>query len=250
MSHHLSYCFTTFYLSCLSFAPPSPLSSQFLISFLSVTRDTIFHPQHFLYLLSVYLGLFRIPFFSQLFTPSISISFSMSPSFSLTHLPPTPLVSLSPSLPSQQPYCPWVGVNNVGPHGAPVQSQPRRQGAPENTHNSMFQLGCRIKGSLTHGWLCGSALDHLWRRRPATGTRIPHWECVYIYVDVSENECVMSPCNLMARPPSSSSQPRILWETSSSLHLSPPTTPILYAPATRCLCEHRGQNRGLFGATN
>lgn len=80
-------------------------------------------------------------------SPFPCLPLSLSPIFH----PPTPLVSLSPSLPSQQPYCPWVGVNNVSPHGAPVQSQPRRQGAPENTHNSMFQLGCRIKGSLTHG---------------------------------------------------------------------------------------------------
>lgn len=145
----------SFYLSCLSFALPSPLSSKFLVSSLSLTKDAIslclFYPKHFLCLLSLYLYLSAIPFLAQLFTLSISISFPLSPSFSLSPPPIFPLLLLTLSLPGQQLHCPWVGVNNVSPHGAPVQSQPRRQGAPENTHNSMFQLGCGIKGSLTHG---------------------------------------------------------------------------------------------------
>lgn len=47
-------------LSCLSFALPSPLSSEFLIFSLSVTKDAIalclFYPKHFLYLLSLSLS--------------------------------------------------------------------------------------------------------------------------------------------------------------------------------------------------
>lgn len=131
---------------------------QFLISSLSVTNDAIsvsFTPNPFY--LSIW-SLSSIPFLFQLFTLSISIYVSLSFLLCLFHLS-FPFPSLSQ--PSQQLHCPWVRVNNVSPHGAPVQSQPRRQGAPENTHNSMFQLGCGIKGSLTHGWLCGSALDHL-----------------------------------------------------------------------------------------
>lgn len=161
----------SFYLSLRSFALLSPLSSKFLISCLSVTKDAISLSLSLLpHTLSIppiyisYLYLSTIPLsiihsiHLNLFLPvSLFLSVSLPPIF--PSLPPS--FSLSLSLPSQQLHCPWVGVNNVSPHGAPVQSQPRRQGAPENTHNSMFQLGCGIKGSLTHGWLCGSALDHL-----------------------------------------------------------------------------------------
>lgn len=129
-SHHLSYCLR--------------------ISSSSVTKGVISPPNHFLYLLSFHLSLSSTLSLSSYWL-SIAIYFTLSPFFfPSTHLFPLPF-SLSLSQPSQQLHCPWVGVNNVVPHGAPVQSQPRRQGAPENTHNSVFQLGFGIKGSLTHG---------------------------------------------------------------------------------------------------
>lgn len=129
-SHHLSYCLR--------------------IASSSVTKGVISPPNHFLYLLSFHLSLSSTLSLSSYWL-SIAIYFTLSPFFfPSTHLFPLPF-SLSLSQPSQQLHCPWVGVNNVVPHGAPVQSQPRRQGAPENTHNSVFQLGFGIKGSLTHG---------------------------------------------------------------------------------------------------
>lgn len=157
----------SFYLSCLSFSLLSLLSSRFLISSSCVIIDVIslchfYHPNAFYtYHLSICT---THPFPSCLnysLCPSQSLSLSLSLSFFFFFHPSFSPSPPSLSLSSQQLHCPWVRANNVSPHGAPVQSQPRRQGAPENTHNSMFQLGCGIKGSLTHGWLCGSVLDHL-----------------------------------------------------------------------------------------
>lgn len=128
-SHHLSYCLR--------------------ISSSSVTKGVISPPNHFLYLLSFHLSHSSTLSLSSYWL-SIAIYFTLSPFF-FPFYPSFSPSFLSLSQPSQQLHCPWVGVNNVVPHGAPVQSQPRRQGAPENTHNSVFQLGFGIKGSLTHG---------------------------------------------------------------------------------------------------
>lgn len=142
-------------LSFLSFTFLSPLSFSYLLPLCYQRCNLyVFYPNHFL---SLHLKPLIRPLPLSIIH-CLSQSMSLCLSFSAFH-PSFPSPSISQ--PSQQLHCPWVRVNNVSPHWAPVQSQLRRQGAPENTHNSMFQLGCRIKGSLTHGWLCGSTLDHL-----------------------------------------------------------------------------------------
>lgn len=93
----------SFYLSLRSFALPSPLSSKFLISCLSVTKDAISlfavsFTSHFLYLLSIYPICPSQPFPSQLFTLSISISFSLFLSFFFLSFHPSFPLSLPPSL--------------------------------------------------------------------------------------------------------------------------------------------------------
>lgn len=175
--HHLSSFLLC--LTCLSVALPSPLSYPFLISAFSVNKDAIFIWLLLPKTLSLPLICWSIPLLC-----SAPLNHSRCPRLSLC-LPLSPLTlphSLSLSFPSQQLHCPWVGANNVGPHGA--LRSPSREGRElqRTPITQCFKLGCGIKGSLTHGWLCGSALDHLWRRRAATGTRIPHWECVYICV--------------------------------------------------------------------
>lgn len=90
----------SFYLSLRSFALPSPLSSKFLISCLSVTKDAIslllsLLPHTFctsyLYILSVPLNHFPLNY-SLCLSQSLSPSFFLSSFFLSTHL------SLSPSL--------------------------------------------------------------------------------------------------------------------------------------------------------
>lgn len=66
--------------------------------------------------------------------------------------------------------------------------------------------------------ICGGGGQQLAPESPTESVCI--YVCVCVCMYVCENECVMSPCNLMARPPSSSSQPTILWETCSSLRFS------------------------------
>ncbi len=140
----------SFYLSCLS-SVTSVISVSYLfpLSYQGCNLSLSFLPQT----LSIPPASLSGPLSHSLPRSIIhSVHLNLFPSISLFLSPPPSLsLSLSLSLPSQQLHCPWVEVNNVSPHGAPVQSQPRRQGAPENTHNSMFQLGCGIKGSLTHG---------------------------------------------------------------------------------------------------
>lgn len=181
---------------CLTICPPSSsISHAYLLPFLHLCHihflsqpslltkmqslSGSFNPKHSLYLLSAYLYLCTALLLSQSFT--LSTSLTLSPTFS----PHSASLSPSLSFPSQQLHCPWVGANNVGPHGA--LRSPSREGRElqRTPITQCFKLGCGIKGSLTHGWLCGSALDHLWRRRAATGTRIPHWECVYMCVRTS-----------------------------------------------------------------
>lgn len=88
--------------------------------------------------------------------------------------PPQPIFPVSPSLgPANSVIVLGLGRTMSAHMGPLVRSQPRRQGAPENTHNSVFQRGCGIKGRLTHGWLCGSVSDGLYRGGPATGTAVP-----------------------------------------------------------------------------
>ena len=136
------------YLSFQSFTLPSPLPSKFLISSplhyqrgylsssllpqtLSISPSLpLIHSLPLLIIHSVYLNLFLSVFLS-LFHPSFPPPLSLLAQ-------PTASLSLGRGEQCQ-------------PTWGPVQSQLRRQGAPENTHNSVFQLGCRIKGSLTHG---------------------------------------------------------------------------------------------------
>lgn len=63
----------------------------------------------------------------------------------------------------------------MSPHMRPLCSFSREGREHQRTPiTQRFKRAPGIKGSLTHGWLYGSALDHLYRRRPATDTRIPH----------------------------------------------------------------------------
>lgn len=142
LSHHL-FSFLL-YLTCLSVALPSPLSYTFLIPAFSVNRDAIFIWLLLPKTLSLTLISLSIPLrSSQSFTLSTSLCLPLSP-FPL----PRPL---SLSFPSQQLHCPWVGANNVSPHGAPC-SPSREGGELQRTPiTQCFKLGCGIKGSLTHG---------------------------------------------------------------------------------------------------
>lgn len=119
---------------------PSPLTKMQSLS-------GSFYPKHFLKLLSAYLYPCAAPLLSQSFT--LSTSLSLSPTFSLSPL--TLCLTLSLSIPSQQLDCPWVRVNNVGPHGA--LRSPSREGREHQRTpiTQCFELGCGIKGSLTHG---------------------------------------------------------------------------------------------------
>lgn len=119
---------------------PSPLTKMQSLS-------GSFYPKHFLKLLSAYLYPCATPLLSQSFT--LSTSLCLSPTFSLSPL--TLCLTLSLSSPSQQLDCPWVGVNNVGPHGA--LRSPSREGREHQRTpiTQCFELGCGIKGSLTHG---------------------------------------------------------------------------------------------------
>lgn len=144
-----------------------------------------FYPKHFLYLLSAYLYLRAAPLLSQSFT--LSTSLALSPTFS----PQSASPSLSLSLFPQPTASLSLGRGEqCRPTWGPAQSQPRRQGAPENTHNSMFQTGLRDKGK-PHTWLTmwvslGSFVEaegSNWHQNP------PLRVCIY----VCENECVMSP---------------------------------------------------------
>ena len=203
------------YLSFLSVTLPSPLSSYFLISSplcyqrshfslsllpqtlsISPSLPLIHSPSSLNYSLHPSQSIsLCLSFFLSLVHPSFRPSFSLSLSLSL-------FFYLSLSLLAHPTASLSLGHGEqCQPTWGPVRSQPRRQGAPENTHNSVFQLGCGIKGSLTHGWLCGSALDHLWKRRPATGTRVPHCVCVSVGDRVRVNECVVSPRDPVARAP-------------------------------------------------
>lgn len=187
LSHHLSPFLL--YLTCQSVALPSPLSYTFLISASLLPKmqssSGSFYPKHFLYLLSAYLYLCAALLLSQSFT--LSTSLTLSPTFS----PHSTSPSLSLSLRPQPTASLSLGRSEqCRPTWGPAQSQPRRQGAPENTHNSMFQTGLGDKGK-PHTWLTmwvslGSFVEaegSNWHQNP------PLRVCIY----VCDNECVMSP---------------------------------------------------------
>lgn len=137
---HMPICCPSFTSVLYSLSMPSPLTKMQSLS-------GSFYPKHFLKLLSAYPYPCATPLLSQSFT--LSTSLSRSPTFSLSPL--TLCLTLSLSIPSQQLDCPWVGVNNVGPHGA--LRSPSREGREHQRTpiTQCFELGCGIKGSLTHG---------------------------------------------------------------------------------------------------
>lgn len=139
--------------------PPSSISRADLLPFLhlcrihSLSRPSLltkmrsssgsFYPKHFLSLLSASLYLCAALLLSQSSCPRLSLFLPLSP-LTPPHplcLRPQPAASLSVGRGEQ-----------CRPTWGPAQSQPRRQGAPENTHNSMFQTGLRDKGK-PHTWL-------------------------------------------------------------------------------------------------
>lgn len=149
-SHHLSPCLL--YLTCRSVALPSPLSYTFLISAFSVNKDSLFSWLLLPKTLSLALICVSIPLRC---SSPLSIIHSVHVSLSVSHfLPFTPH-----SLPHPFPLFPQPTASlssgrgeQCRPTWGPAQSQPRRQGAPENTHNSMFRTGLRDKGK-PHTWL-------------------------------------------------------------------------------------------------
>lgn len=187
-SHHLSSFLLSLYLTCLSVALPSPLSYTFLISAFSVNKDAI----------SIWLLLpktLSLPLICLSIPPRcsapLSIIHAVHVSRSVSHFLPSICLTLSLSLSPQPTASLSLGRGEqCRPTWGPAQSQPRRQGAPENTHNSMFQTGLRDKGK-PHTWLTmwvslGSFVEaegSNWHQNP------PLRVCIY----VCENECVMSP---------------------------------------------------------
>lgn len=188
LSHHLPSFLLSLYLTCLSVALPSPLSYTFLISAFSVNKDAI----------SIWLLLpktLSLPPICLSIPPCcsapLSIIHAVHVSCSVSHFLPSICLTLSLSLFPQPTASLSLGRGEqCRPTWGPAQSQPRRQGAPENTHNSMFQTGLRDKGK-PHTWLTmwvslGSFVEaegSNWHQNP------PLRVCIY----VCENECVMSP---------------------------------------------------------
>lgn len=174
------YLLPFLHLCHLSFLSPPSLLPKMQSFSGSFTQNTFYTSYLFIYTFSTILFLSQLFSLSNLlplllFYPP-SLPFSLSPSL---HLSPTATASLSLGWGKQ--YHPTWG---------PVKSQLKKQGAPENTHNSMFQTGLQDKGK-PHTWLTmwvslGSFVEEEasdWHQKPLLRV------CIY----VCENECVMSP---------------------------------------------------------
>lgn len=198
---------------------PSPLTKMQSLS-------GSFYPKHFLKLLWAYL----YPCATLLHPLSIIHSVHVS-----YFLPFTPH-SLPHPLPLYPQPTAWLSLGRgeqCRPTWGPEQSQSRRKGAPENTHNSMFRTGLWDKGK-PHTWLTmwvslGSFVEaegSNWHQNP------PLRVCMY----VCEKECVMSPYSLVVRAPlqfipGSFSMGNLPLSLPPPPTLLPSSSPILYAHA-------------------